>query len=1304
MKRYLWAIILAMLLAVTLIPTPAAQATGEEAALIYRDVDTSNGTLNSDYYSTEYSCTVGYYRYVKFFFIDGETEIEVSPHDLIWSDLIEITTETDGDYCRVMATKIGNGTIDYVHDGVTYSMPVNIFMAAFDFYTTEIPSAESHILDLRITSLPYVLYYAARDGYTLTAFTLAEEWNGLAVAEKVSDTCWRITINELVGNGQPLHFTYSGTYSDGTTFTDYELFVRTTDAMPGLRYRSMSWGGDAYYEDPAAPLYGTLIEEIGNRSYVNFYFFDGENEFPLTLDDLTIPDCLTVEPSYDGTCYYVDAVSFGDGAITYTRGGVTYSLPVYISLPTFWFYSTPAPSTESYLAELRITELGQSFYFVTDGTVTIPTLTLSGDCQKIAHAEQISDTCWKITFTGLPSDIGYSNMSCTVRFDYLSEYDTLYTDYVRYIPIVDATPSLKYRYMSWDSSIGERYEDLTRPLSSAWIEAIGYATPVKFYFFDGENEIPVSPDELILPDFVTLREAESTDYFWLDAAAFGEGSIRYVYNGKTYSLPVSVTLPEVGFYSSETPSIDTYLSEFRVTGEDSVFYFISNCEYRLTDVRPDASFLQAEKVNDYCWKLTVTGQIDTNSRRIYFDRENDSGHTITNDSRFLSLIDRTPGLRYRYGNSENDLLYNAWNIEVDYYSYVLFYFFDGENEYPVSPDELILPELVEIVWSDYDNRYEIHGVRPGSGTIDYVRDGVTYSLPVSVTLPEFGFYSSTTVSEATYLTEFKLTEQNNSFYFVAQGGATLTSVTLEEDFADIATVKQISDACWKITINALTDSSNWLEIRYSGTNQWGSSFTDYYDSIKIVDRTPGLKLRYMTWSADGMYEDLTTPLISSWDGRMNTFSYVKLYFFDGENEFPVSPDELIIPGCVSVQSVSETDYYRISSRRLGKGEISYERDGVIWTLPVTVDLPDFGFYSAPTASKETYLSELNLTSGSNVFYFIVRNDYYTLSNVTPDSAYAKTATVTQISDNCWKITLSGDVKAGQWFYIDYTMTTSGSSFNSGNGIFIASVTPKLIASGTCGADLEWTLDANGLLTISGTGAMDNYSTSKRAPWYGKRSKITTVTISSGVTSIGESAFYNCTKLQSISIAEGITAIGKQALRGCTALTDVTISETVTAIGTGAFMGCTALTEISLPDSVTLIESSLFSGCTRLQTVELGKNLETISANAFQNCSALAGIAIPASVVSIGKNAFTGCSALTKISLPDSVTVVESYLFSGCTKLEEVGLGIRVEKINSYAFRTAPGSQPSPCPTVSRASALTPLPIAPPLRISSSPQA
>ena len=117
-------------------------------------------------------------------------------------------------------------------------------------------------------------------------------------------------------------------------------------------------------------------------------------------------------------------------------------------------------------------------------------------------------------------------------------------------------------------------------------------------------------------------------------------------------------------------------------------------------------------------------------------------------------------------------------------------------------------------------------------------------------------------------------------------------------------------------------------------------------------------------------------------------------------------------------------------------------------------------------------------------------------------------------------------------------------------------------SGTCGDNLTWTL-VDGVLTISGTGAMDDYTVEERSPWYSGRSEITSVVIENGVTSIGARAFPGCDSLTGVTIPNSVTTIGAMAFIECSSLTSVTIPDSVANIEFYAFAGCNSLTGITI---------------------------------------------------------------------------------------------------------------------------------------------
>ena len=122
-------------------------------------------------------------------------------------------------------------------------------------------------------------------------------------------------------------------------------------------------------------------------------------------------------------------------------------------------------------------------------------------------------------------------------------------------------------------------------------------------------------------------------------------------------------------------------------------------------------------------------------------------------------------------------------------------------------------------------------------------------------------------------------------------------------------------------------------------------------------------------------------------------------------------------------------------------------------------------------------------------------------------------------------------------------------------------------------NLTWTLDADGKLTISGTRAMKDYSSSEgnQSP-VRKNSNVKKVVIEDGVTSIGSYAFASCNNLTSITISDSVTSIGNRAFVSCTSLTSITIPNSVTSIGAYAFRNCSSLKTISLSCKSTLKKS------------------------------------------------------------------------------------------------------------------------------------
>ena len=221
--------------------------------------------------------------------------------------------------------------------------------------------------------------------------------------------------------------------------------------------------------------------------------------------------------------------------------------------------------------------------------------------------------------------------------------------------------------------------------------------------------------------------------------------------------------------------------------------------------------------------------------------------------------------------------------------------------------------------------------------------------------------------------------------------------------------------------------------------------------------------------------------------------------------------------------------------------------------------------------------------------------------------------------------------------------------------------------GYCGNSVSWVLDDDGTLAISGTGAMQSYSTYTLAPWDSLRNSIKNVVICDGVTEIGSYAFYYCENLESVTIADSITSIGNHAFYGCRSMTAVTIPDSTTHIGDWAFSDCEKLTGITIPDGITVIGEGAFFDCKSLRSVTIGNGVTAIEKQAFADCESLTEINIPDCVTTIGNSAFSSCSSLTSIVIGNSVTTIGGGAFNYCSSLTSITIPDSVVSIDAKFY-------------------------------------
>ena len=306
-----------------------------------------------------------------------------------------------------------------------------------------------------------------------------------------------------------------------------------------------------------------------------------------------------------------------------------------------------------------------------------------------------------------------------------------------------------------------------------------------------------------------------------------------------------------------------------------------------------------------------------------------------------------------------------------------------------------------------------------------------------------------------------------------------------------------------------------------------------------------------------------------------------------------------------------------------------------------------------------------------------------------------------------------------------------------------------IGSGDLGGGLTWNLTKAGTLTISGSGAMPDFSSAAEQPWYENSSQIRTVIIENGVTTIGacafwesgilgveipssvtmignsafrkssiisvtipsgvkvigDSAFRECADLSSVNVSEGVEKIDQNAFRACQKLTSIALPASIGEVGASAFFQCQALTIVSFSpgDKQVKLGDNLFTQCYYLAKVTLPQSADRIGEGMFQNCLTLAGVEIPHGVESIGASAFASCSAFTTVIIPDSVTEIGIAAFTGCPLKDIYFTGTEaqwnsVSKMGDTAAAVSKATmhyeykpEPTPAPTTTPGPSASPTP-------------
>lgn len=443
--------------------------------------------------------------------------------------------------------------------------------------------------------------------------TITREDGNSTVTEITMDESGRyaaVTLQEMSEDW--LEFSIHGARKDHPENKQtYRVSIRLEDYRPGLRF---FWVDGDWYEGTVDNIGNVPQRRLelapGEVAYIQLEYFDGQASHSID-DGYMLPNVLEKAERRQETHLALRAVDFGSGAITYTVDGETYSLPVSVTLPKAGFYKSTAATEENFLQSWSYTGENDIFYLLWPENATLQSLTFDENSRTVIRVVNEST----MTAEGYAQIEVLSYVDDWIGADVCFRYEDQEHDdsYHANLHLENNAPGLRFFWVDGDWNRDDTFtiwEDQD-PQSQLNMAVDGNAF-IQLNFHDGQgNSQPVTDlDNVTVSGAVSREKTVQGQYLVLRPERFGSGTITYTVNGKTYTLPVNVELPELGFYdTAELPEEGSegweaqwqahYVTRWDFRNKDSAVYLLPLRGGRIQTV-------ESHDGNDMDWRCTVS--------------------------------------------------------------------------------------------------------------------------------------------------------------------------------------------------------------------------------------------------------------------------------------------------------------------------------------------------------------------------------------------------------------------------------------------------------------------------------------------------------------------------------------------------------------------------------------------------------------------------------------------------------------------------------------------------------------------------
>ncbi|MBR1865344.1 MAG: leucine-rich repeat protein [Lachnospiraceae bacterium] len=462
---------------------------------------------------------------------------------------------------------------------------------------------------------------------------------------------------------------------------------------------------------------------------------------------------------------------------------------------------------------------------------------------------------------------------------------------------------------------------------------------------------------------------------------------------------------------------------------------------------------------------------------------------------------------------------------------------------------------------------------------------------------------------------------------IAMGYSTLNSAILTGwmNDSDSSNRDRLGHRRW-ILNPAMKKTGFGMVGRYSAMHVIGGSVST--GNVTVMWPAQQMPFEYFyggTWSVSTgnteTMEDISVKLVRVSDQRTWNFSQSENEGDDNSGYFNVNNDGYGSRGCIIFKpnniEYHAGDVYNVSISGSSIGEITYSTE-FFPLYPV----------EAITLNDTTLLMEED--SQTSLSATIVPKEA-TVRHVSWDSSDPAVVRV----DDMGRVTALKEGKADI-----IAKATDGSGVTTKCEV---TVTPKQL----CGDNAKYEFNsASGELRIYGTGRMYDYTQTNGddpVPWKDILTEIKSVRIESGITDIGQYAFFNCNNLSSATLPDSLESIGSHAFDSNVNLKEMTFPESLKVIDSYAFQGCN-MEQLIIPADTT-IKYGAFHDNASLETLKVGGNCILCRA-AFGKCTSLTRVALGEGSVYddeglVTPGPFYGCTNLKYMKLPNSWVLYDS---------------------------------------------------------------